>query len=174
MFASTFSSSAFNAYGGWRPAPPSFTATAPNPFPRDGTRQVHIGGTASWGGSVTASVGVAVDSKGGVAVTVTGGIGGGTPGIAVEAGVTTTNAESVDDLSGASGTTSVGGGAGVVASVSTVAGANYTGVTTSVGVGAGPPISASAHVTGTYVANVTEQTPPPPPPCEQQYQNNCS
>jgi hypothetical protein len=161
MFASSFSSQAFNRHSGWMPR--QSVPTAPSLIPSSGTREISISGTASWGISATGAAGIAIDSKANVAITLTGGIGGGTPGASLEIGATTTNAESVNDLQGASGLTSVGGGEGLVGSATAISGAGYTGATVSAGIGIGTPVSASGHVTGTQVINLTESPPPPVP-----------
>lgn len=96
MFASSFSSLAFNRHGRWIPSPSM--PTGPSPIPSSGTREISISGTASWGVSTTVVAGIAIDSKGNLAITLTGGVGGGTPGASLEIGATTTNAESVHDL----------------------------------------------------------------------------
>lgn len=161
MFASSFSSQAFDRHSGWMPR--QSVPTASSPIPSSGTREISVSVTASWGTSATGAAGIAIDSKANVAVTLTAGIGGGTPGASLEVGATTTNAESVNDLQGASGLTTVGGGEGLVGSASAISGAGYTGTTVSAGIGVGTPVSASGHVTVTQVINLTGSSPPPVP-----------
>lgn len=124
---------------------------ATSPYPSSGTVEYGVAATASGGPSGTASITVAFDSNKNSAVNLTLGGGGGTPGVSVEAIKTTTTADNVADLQGVGGVTTISGGEGVGGSLSSVAGAGYTGQTLGMGVTAGPlPGGASAHVTRTW------------------------
>lgn len=128
--------------------------TSSSPFPSSGTRTASLTATLSAGPSVTGSLSGSVDSKGGMAVSLTGGVGGGSPSASIEAGMTITNAESVQSLEGFGGETSVSGGEVAVGTVGVVQGEGYSGTTTSAGIGVGSPVSGNGHVT--YTKNIVE------------------
>ncbi len=140
-----------NAWGDLKASLDTSAYNSTSPYPSSGTVEYGLAATLSGGASGTGSVTVAFDSHKNSAVNLTLGGGGGTPGVSVEAIRSTTTADNVADLKGFGGVTTISGGDGVGGSLSSVAGAGYTGQTIGIGFTAGPlPGGASAHVTRTW------------------------
>lgn len=112
-------------------------------YPESGTDASVIELNLSWGGAVSLEVGTVKDSHGNKGFQLSIQTGGGTPEASIEAGKEYTNADSITDLSGPSGTQTLGGGTGLVGSVSTIVAEKYQGVSATGGISAPIPVPAN-------------------------------
>nr|WP_136249776.1 RHS repeat-associated core domain-containing protein [Ningiella ruwaisensis] len=128
-------------------APEVFAET----YPDSGTDATVIELNLSWGGSASFEAGIVKDSHGNKGFQFSAQFGGGTPEGSIEVGKEFTTADSITQLNGPSGTQSIGGGEGLVATQSMITNPEYRGSSTTAGLGAGLPAGMSGGVEYTKV-----------------------
>ncbi|HAW76337.1 MAG TPA: hypothetical protein DCW74_11455 [Alteromonas australica] len=126
-------------------------------FPESGTEATIVEVNVAFGAAVSLEAGVVKDSQGNKGLQLSVQYGGGTPEASIEAGKEVTSAESISELNGASGTQTVGGGEGAVASVSGIVAPTYKGGSITGGLGAGLPAGTSGGVEHTLVIPLPTQ-----------------